>query len=160
MEVVEIKKRGRPKGSKNKSKVEVGKKKFETVEKPVDKNIELDDDSPVKKKRNKSPEYLKEPYQFVDSIDVIGGDARKDFNVKDAYYDDIIWCIKREFTMYPKICGRYVTPKCKKRLKCRHYEYGMEVKHRYQLRTVEVEMKNKKPAEPVENQVEEDYGIS
>jgi hypothetical protein len=157
MENVVVKRKGRPKGSKNKVKKLPPKKIGDPEKKVVDKNIELvDDDVPVKKKRNKSPEYLKEPCQFVDSIDVVGGDARKDFNIKDDYYDDNIWCIKREFTMYPKLCGRYVTPKCKKRFKCRHYEYGMEVKHRYRLKTVEVEPKKKAT---IDTTVEESNGI-
>ena len=149
MEIVGKKKRGRPSKKivdkevlvDDTIKVVEQKKKRGRPPKEKKDNEELflldDDVVETKKKRKKSPEYLKEPYQFIDSIEVVGGDARKHFNIPDDGMERSIWCVKREFTMYLKMCGFYVTNKCRKRLRCRYYDYGLEIKHRYRLKTNE-----------------------
>jgi hypothetical protein len=137
-------------GSTTKSK-KVGRKKKKVVDKPpkirqtVEKlEIGLDDDvdQSVKRRKKKSEKAVDTPvqpvieYNFKDSIDVVGGDCRNHFNhTRDPGHEDSVWCLKNGHCLHPKICGMYVTPKCKKKLRCKHYEYGMEIKLRYRLNT-------------------------
>ncbi len=93
----------------------------------------------------KSRPKFETEYQFKDAFSVIGGDARTHFlRTFDEGHEGYLWCPKFGYRMGHKMCGVYVTPKCKRKLKCDNYEYGLEIKHRYRLKMVVDKEGNKK----------------
>lgn len=126
-----------------------GKKDSQSVN-DADHDLLSDDYKEGEKKRKRrtpkvKPEWETE-YQFNDSFDLVGGDARTHFlTTIDEGHDGYRWCPKFGYRMGHKMCGVYVTPKCKNKLKCDNYEYGLEIKHRYQLKTVDKDTAEKKP---------------
>jgi hypothetical protein len=135
------------------------------VEKPVDPVKVQPDDSDEyiegKKGKRKRKARKTEPkqiidYTFQDSFDVPDGDARLDFNKTDESCERYFWCLKSECRIFSKLCGKSVTPTCHKRLKCEHFEYGMEVKAKYRLKTVDRELKkSKKGAETEAGEIDQ-----
>ena len=97
-----------------------------------------------KRKKREIPDYMGKPYQFRDALDVAGGDAREHFKLIDDGHDRNVWCERRGFWIFSKLCGRYVTPKCKNKIRCPHYDYAMEIKYRYNMSTVELTDKPEK----------------
>lgn len=89
-----------------------------------------------REKKKKASDYATE-YQFKDSIDDPTGDARADFETNEPDEERYIWCPKRECRIFRKICGLYVKPACLKKTRCAMYDYGMTIKNKYNLKTLE-----------------------
>lgn len=173
-------KKGVKRASKKKSKKR--KKQVDTISKsdnitPVKKEkqtiIEIDEfdydyvEGETKKRKRRSPKKKPEyetDYTFTGSFYTAGSDARVHFlTVPDESHEGYRWCPRFEYRMVHKLCGLYVTPKCKNKFKCDNFDYGMEIKCRYQLTTVEREEKKTKKkkedafADIVENEEMNDY---
>ena len=104
--------------------------------------------SNVKKRNDKdfvidSTDHL---IKFECSINDSNGDARKHYNTK---IDNVssIWCEKMEHRLFPNICGKYVTIKCKNKFKCEHFQHGNVIKKIYGLKNfndLDIDCKKKK----------------
>lgn len=139
-----VKKRGKKKKRQKKSKkkeetpVAIVKQKKSKVEEVDLLDDDFNEGQSKKRKRKKREPLVETEYEFTDPVDLPNGDARNHFNtVMDDGYEFSIWCPKVESRLFPKVCGLYVTPKCQKKFKCEHFEYGSSVKARYRLKTVE-----------------------